>query len=79
MPDTKLNEIHRAIGRVEGTLTGVHNKLDKINGTLDKHDTRINKVESDVDQAKGKATLLGGVAGFVVIAGEYLIKKFLGK
>ncbi|NQS89820.1 hypothetical protein HQ584_08540, partial [Patescibacteria group bacterium] len=66
----KLNEISRAIGRLEGsvdigfeTITG---RLDRMNGTLKSHDKRINKVESEQDKAKGIATILGGIAGTVI-------------
>ena len=83
MSSTQLNEISRAIGNLEGTVASgfksMNKRLDKVNGTINSHDTRINKVESEQDKAKGVATILGGMAGVVIVAIEYAIKKALGK
>jgi len=83
LDQNKLNEISRAIGRLEGsvdigfeTITG---RLDRMNGTLKSHDKRINKVESEQDKAKGIATILGGIAGTVIIVAKYAIDKVSGK
>jgi len=79
----KLNEISRAIGRLEGNVdTGfkaVTNRLDRMNGTIKGHDTRINKVESEQDKTKGIATILGGIAGAIIIGIKYALDKALGK
>ena len=79
----KLNEISRAIGNLEGTVEmgfqSINAKLTRMNGTLESHDTRINKVESEQDKAKGIATILGGIAGTVIIVVKYAIDKVSGK
>jgi len=79
----KLNEIHRSIGRIEGTLStgfsSINKRLDKINGEVYRHDTRINKVESENDKRKGVITIIGAMAGiaasFVLNLLSSLIKK----
>lgn len=79
----KLNEIHRSIGVLEGTVrSGFENtisRLDKINGRLDAHGVRININEANIDKQKGVMVTIGAVAGIIVSFITNFISKFLGK
>jgi len=78
-----LNGIHRSLGRLEGSVSSgfqsVNARLDKINSTVETHNVRINKVESEQDKTKGIATILGGIAGAIIIGIKYALDKALGK
>jgi tetrahydromethanopterin S-methyltransferase subunit G len=62
----QLNQICQAIGRLEGKVDAINQRLDVANGRTNKLEDRTNNVETDLDQMKGKATIIGIVAGVVV-------------
>ena len=63
MENTK--DIIRGLGRVEGKVDGINKRLDTMNGSISNHDTRINANETHIDKMTGKATVIGGVMGFI--------------
>ena len=71
-----LQDITRAIGRLEGKVDGINNRLDRINGSLGNHDDRINDLESSCSSIKGQASILGILGGIIVSAIVASIKFF---
>ena len=69
--------LYQEVGEIKGAVKAIDKKLDSV---CDNHDKRLNRVESEVDQIKGKAAVIGGVAGFVVLIVEIVfdyIKKHI--
>ena len=70
MTDQSYNEIMRAIGNLEGTVTKGFESVDKnftgVNKLLEKYDTDIDKLQEDSAQMKGKAAMIGGIIGGVI-------------
>jgi len=64
--DNQLLNIERALGRLEGKVDGMNQRLDKINGNLESHAKKIDRLENQVAVIKGKSTMLGAIAGFLV-------------
>jgi len=56
-------ELGMMVGEIRGTLNEVKGKVDAV---AKDHDERINCVERDVATMQGKATIVGGIAGFIM-------------
>jgi hypothetical protein len=59
-------ELHRAVGRVEGKIDGLDAKLDGIVGTLAARDERLGKVETRQAWWSGAAAAVGAIIGILV-------------
>jgi hypothetical protein len=79
MSAEQLNNIERTLGTILGELKGVNCRLDITNGRVGKLEDRTNHTETELDQMKGRATILGAVAGIVVSIGLSVLNKFVGK
>jgi hypothetical protein len=79
MSAEQLNNIERTLGTILGELKGVNCRLDITNGRVGKLEDRTNRTETELDQMKGRATILGAVAGIVVSIGLSVLNKFVGK
>jgi hypothetical protein len=58
MTQPNLNEIYRAVGRIEG-------KIDDLIVSCRQYEERIQKLETITDQYIGKTSIIGSVVGFI--------------
>jgi hypothetical protein len=59
-------ELHRAVGRVEGKIDGIEDKIDGIVGMLTARDERLGKVEKRQAWWSGAAATVGVIASFLI-------------
>jgi len=58
-------DLYRAVGRIEGKLDEIISRLDRRDLLCREHSDSINQLETFRDQAIGKATIFGALAGFI--------------
>ena len=59
----KLNDISRAIGRLEGKVDGICQRLDSL--PCSAQSKKIDDLETFRDEMIGKTTIFGAIAGFI--------------
>jgi prefoldin subunit 5 len=60
-------EIHRALGRIEGQLQGINERLDTHGQQLTTIDTRLGTVEKDAAREGGKRGVLAAVGVAIMV------------
>lgn len=69
MPNEDLhNQIMHELGEIKGEIKGTNRRLDIMNGTMKDHSKRIRANETGLAVIKTKAGIIGGFAGFAIIA-----------
>ena len=59
-------ELHRAVGRVEGKLDGIDDKINDIVGMLTARDVRLGAVEKKQAWCSGAAAAVGAIVAVLV-------------
>jgi hypothetical protein len=59
-------ELHRAVGRMEGKLEGIDAKIDGVVGMLTARDERLGKVEKRQAWWSGAAATVGAIVAVLV-------------
>ncbi len=72
----QLNNIERAIGRLEEGILGIQKRLDISNGRIGKSETEIDCIKDDVNKAKGSINTIAVVWG-IIITGVNIAISFL--
>ena len=67
------SELHRDLGRVEGSLEAMEKRFDRVEETLERIDDRLARIEASENERKGAwwaivtmAAIIGAFAGTVI-------------
>jgi peptidoglycan hydrolase CwlO-like protein len=73
------NEIMRALGRLEGQMSGTREDIQEALAELKDHDGRIGRTEQELSGIKIKIGVIEAVIGaFFSAVGDWIWRKFVG-